>query len=111
MKKDGTPFKWCNVQCRACDGFKHIAKKWHTPKHLVTLYQKSLGKEKKAQGLRSGYESHFSILTESKFKASCLSKDPYNPSTNEATLTVDDYMDSDITIVEYASNDMFGDLL
>jgi hypothetical protein len=76
----------------------------------VALYQKSLEKDKKAQGLGSGYEAHFSILTNSTFEASCSSKDPQNPSTDESTLTVDDYMDFDNTMVEYASNDMFGDL-
>jgi hypothetical protein len=111
MKKDGTPFKGSNVQCRACSGFKHIAEKCRTPKYLVALYLKSLGKDKKAQGSGSGYEAHFSILTNSKFGVSCSSKDPYNSSTNEPTLTVDDYMDSDNTMVEYTSNDMFGDLL
>jgi hypothetical protein len=45
------------------------------------------------------------------FEAGCSSKDPQNPSTNEPTLIVDDYMDSDNTMVEYASNNMFGDLL
>jgi hypothetical protein len=34
-----------------------------------------------------------------------------NPSTDEPTLNVDDYMDSDNTIEEYNSNDMFSDLL
>jgi hypothetical protein len=77
----------------------------------VALYQKSLAKDKKAQGLGSGYEAHFSILTNSMFEAGCSNKDPQIPSTDEPILTVDDYMDSDNTIVEYASNDMFGNLL
>jgi hypothetical protein len=42
MKKDGTPSKGSNMQCGACRPFKHTAKKCHTPKHLVALYQKSL---------------------------------------------------------------------
>jgi hypothetical protein len=37
--------------------------------------------------------------------------DPQNPSTDEPTLTIDDYMDSDNTMVEYHSNNMFSDLL
>jgi hypothetical protein len=37
MKKDGTPYKGSNVQCRACSAFKHTAEKCRTPKHLVTL--------------------------------------------------------------------------
>jgi hypothetical protein len=111
MKKDGSPSKGDNVQCRACGGFKHTAKKCCTPKHLVALSQKSIGKDKKAQGLGFGYEAHFSIPTNSMFEASCSSKDPQNSSIDEPTLTVDDYMDSNNTMVEYASNDMFGDLL
>jgi hypothetical protein len=103
--------KWSNVQCRTCGGFKHTAEKCSTPKHLVSLYQKSLGKDKKAHGSGSGYEAHFSIPTNSTFEASCLSKDPQNPSTDEPILTVDDYMDSNNTMVEYTLNGMFGDLL
>jgi hypothetical protein len=45
------------------------------------------------------------------FEASYSSKDPQNPSTDEPTLNVDGYMDSDNTMVEYNSNDIFGDLL
>jgi hypothetical protein len=43
MKKDGTSSKGNNVQCKACRAFKHTADKCHTPKHLVAVYQKSLG--------------------------------------------------------------------
>jgi hypothetical protein len=111
MKKDDTPSKGSNVQCRACGAFKHTAEKCRTPKNLVALYQKSLGKDKKAQGSGSGYEAHFSISTNLMFKAGCSSKDPQNLSTDKLTLTIEDYMDSDITMVEYASNDMLDDLL
>jgi hypothetical protein len=76
MKKDDTPSNGSNVQCRACGGFKHTVEKCRTPKHLVALYQKSLGKDKKAQSLRSGYEAHFSIPTNSMFEADCSSKYP-----------------------------------
>jgi hypothetical protein len=109
MKKNGTFFKGSNIQCWAFGGFKHIVDKWCTPKHLVALYQKSLGKEKKAQG--SGYEAHFTILNNLKFEDDGLSKGPQEPSTNEPTLTIDDNMDSDNSMVEFASNDMFGGLL
>jgi hypothetical protein len=77
----------------------------------MALYQKSLGNDKKVKGLGSGYEAHFSIPTNSTFEAGCSSKDPQNPSTGELALTVDNYMDSDNTMVEYNSNDMFGDLV
>jgi hypothetical protein len=107
MKKDGTSSKGNNIQCKACRAFKYTAEKCRTPKHLMALYQKSLEKDKKAHGSRSGYEAHFSIP----FEAGCLSKDPQNPSTDEPTLTVNDYMNSDNTLMEYNSNNMFGDLL
>jgi hypothetical protein len=111
MKKDGTSPKGKNVQCQACGAFKYVVEKCCTPKHLVALYQKSLGKDKKIQGSRYGYEAHFSIPTNSTFEAGCSSKDPQNPGTDEPTLTVDDYMDSGNTMVKYNLNDMFGDLL
>jgi hypothetical protein len=79
LKKDGTFSK------KACGGFKHTTEKCRTPKHLVDLYQKSLGNDKKVQGSGSGYEAHFSIPTNSKFGAGCSSKDPQNPSTDELT--------------------------
>jgi hypothetical protein len=72
MKKDGTPSKGINVQCMTCGAFKNTAEKCLIPKHLVPLYQKSLGKDKKAQG--SG--AHFSIPTNSTFEAGFSSKDP-----------------------------------
>jgi hypothetical protein len=74
MKKDVASFKGRNILCRACGGFKHITEKCCTPKHLVALYQKSLGKDKKAQGTGFGYEAHFSIPTDSKFEPICSSK-------------------------------------
>jgi hypothetical protein len=111
MKKDGASSKGNNVQCKACGTFKHTAEKCHTHKYLVALYQKSLGKDKKVQGSGAGYEAHFTIPTNSMFEAGCSSKDPQNPSTNESTLNVVDYMDSDNTMVEYNSNDKFGYLL
>jgi hypothetical protein len=111
MKNDGASSKGNNVQCKACGDFKHTTEKCHTTKHLVPLYQKSLEKDKKVQGSEARYESHFSTLMNSTFEAGCSSKDPQNPSDDEPTLNVDNYMDSDNTMVEYNSNDMFGDLL
>jgi hypothetical protein len=111
MKKDGTSFKGSNTRCWACGGFKYTAEKCRTPEHIVALYQKSLGKDKKAQRSGSRYKAHFFIPTDSKCEVGCSSKGPQGLSTNEPTLTVDDYMDSDNTMVEYTSNDMFGDPL
>jgi hypothetical protein len=47
MKRDGNSSKGNNMQCKACRVFKHTTEKCRTPKHLVTLYQKSLRKDKK----------------------------------------------------------------
>jgi hypothetical protein len=43
--------------CYRCGCNTHIAKKCTTSKHLVSLYQQSIGKGKKAQG--NHYEAHF----------------------------------------------------
>jgi hypothetical protein len=64
MEKDAPLFKEDNVKCKTCVGFKYTAEKCCTLKHLVALYQKSLGNDNKAQGLSSGYEAHFTILTD-----------------------------------------------
>jgi hypothetical protein len=77
----------------------------------VALYQISLEKDKKVQGSRARYEPHFSIPMNLTFEADCSRKDPQNPSTDEPTLNVDDYMDSDNTMMEYNSNNMFDDHL
>jgi hypothetical protein len=111
MKKDDADSKGNNVQCKTCGAFKHTTEKWHTPKHLVALYQKSLIKDKGVQGSGARYEAHFSIPMNSTFEAGCSSKDPQNPSTDKPTLNVDDYMDLDNTMVEYNLNDMFDNLL
>jgi hypothetical protein len=76
MKKDGASSKGNNVQCKVCRTFKHTIEKCHTPKHLVALYEKSLGKDKKVQGSGAGYEAHFTIETNSMLEAGCSSKDP-----------------------------------
>jgi hypothetical protein len=76
MKKDGTSSKGNNMQCKACRAFKYTVQKCRTPKHLVALYKKSLGKDKKVQGVGPGYEAHISILTNSTFEAGCSSKNP-----------------------------------
>jgi hypothetical protein len=86
MKKDSTSSKVKNVQCQVCRAFKHTTKKYHTPKHIVALYQKSLGKDKKVQGPGVGYEAHFSIPTNSTFEASRSSKDPQNGQHRRADL-------------------------
>jgi hypothetical protein len=41
MQNDGIPSKGNNVKCKACEAFNHTVEKCRTPKHLVSLYQKS----------------------------------------------------------------------
>ena len=45
--------------CYKCGCYKHEAKYCRTPKHLVDLYLKSMGRERKSQGPR--YEAHFNL--------------------------------------------------
>jgi hypothetical protein len=97
------------IKCKACRCFRHTTKKCHTSKHLVSLYQKFLRKDKKVQG--SGYEAHFTIPSDTKYEVGYSSKDQMGPSTDEPTLNLDDYMDTWNAMVEYASNDVFGDLI
>jgi hypothetical protein len=111
MGKDVAPFKGGNVKCKPCGCYKNTIEKCRTPKHLVTLYQKSLGKDKKAQGSRSESKARFIILAESKFETDCSRKGPQETSTNGPTLTTDDYMDVEISMVKFALNDLFSDLL
>ena len=107
---NNTPsFKNGSGKCKKCGCYKHSTNKCRTPRHLVALYQQSLGKGKKAVG--SEYEAHFTIPSETKIEAGCSSKGPQEPSTNEPPLTTDDYMDTENTLVEFASNDVFGDLI
>jgi hypothetical protein len=47
MGNDSPPYKGGNVKCKACGCYKHTAEKCRTPKHLVALYYKFLGKDKK----------------------------------------------------------------
>lgn len=109
MGNDAPPQKGGTIKCKTCDTYKHTTKKCLTHKHLVVSYQKSLGKDKKVQG--SGYEAHFTIPSDTKYEIGYSSKDQMGPSTNEPTLNLDDYMDTWNAMVEYASNDVFGDLI
>jgi hypothetical protein len=109
MGNDAPPQKGGTIKCKTCDTYKHTTKKCLTPKHLVVSYQKSLRKDKKVQG--SGYEAHFTILSDSKYDVGCSRKDPQGPSTDEPTLIIDDYMDTGNAMIEYASNDVFDDLI
>jgi hypothetical protein len=71
------------------------------PQHLVDLYQKSL---KEAGKVKESYEAHFNAIsdeatTSGKRRDEAAKSSPSN----------DDYIDGKNMIIEYNSNDMFGD--
>jgi hypothetical protein len=88
--------------CHKCGGPNHFARKCHTPKYLVELYQKSV---KKSNKNKRSYESHFNDMTKE------VSTSGIIPSSPEMTKLMDtDDMDMENTIVEYNSNNVYGDL-
>jgi hypothetical protein len=88
--------------CHKYGGSNHFARKYRTPKHLVELYQKSL---KEYNNNKRSYEAHFNDMTK---EASTSGPIPLNPEMSK--LTDSDDMDMENTIVEYHSNDVYGDL-
>jgi hypothetical protein len=88
--------------CHKCGGPNHFARKCWTPKHLVKLYQKSL---KESNNNKRSYETHFNDMTK---VASTSGTIPSNPDMPKVTDTYDMHMGN--TIMEYHSNDVFGDL-
>jgi hypothetical protein len=88
--------------CHKCGGPNHFPRKCQTPKHLVELYQKSL---KESNNNKRSYETHFNDVTK---EATTSGTIPSHPKMTK--LTDNDDMDIENTIVEYNSNDVFGDL-
>jgi hypothetical protein len=84
------------------DGPNHFSRKYRTPKHLVELYQKSL---KESNNNKRSYEAYFNNMTK---EASTSGTIPSNPKMPKLIDTDD--MDMENTIVEYHSNDVYGDL-
>jgi hypothetical protein len=68
---------------------------------LIDLYQKSLKEAGKAKG---SYEAHFNVTSD---EATTLGKRP--DEVAKPSLSTDDYIDRENMIIEYNSNDMFGD--
>jgi hypothetical protein len=90
-----------SFKCHHSSGPNHIAKKCNIPQHLVDLYQKSLKEAKKAKG---SYEAHFNATSD---EATTSGKRPDEAA--KPSMTVDDYIDEENMIIEYNSNDVFGD--
>ena len=87
--------------CQRC-GCNPITKKCHTTKHLVDLYIKFSGKDKKVQGDK--FEAHFNTQTTD---VGC-SKDVLAEHEVEKILPqLDNLNSTENMIVEFQSNDMF----
>ncbi|KAG2590836.1 hypothetical protein PVAP13_5NG461100 [Panicum virgatum] len=93
--------------CQKCGCYSHITKKCRTPSHLVDLYLKSVGRGRATQGQK--YEAHFNYRPDTtREEASCSQQVPEEPSNNPIPGGED--LATKNMIVEYASNDIFGDL-
>ena len=95
--------------CQKCGCYSHTTKKYRTPSHLVDLYLKSMGRGRAAPGQK--YEAHFNIRPDTtRNEAGCSQQVPMEPSSNNIR-GGEDLADTGNMIVEYASNDIFGDFL
>ena len=93
--------------CQKCGCYSHITKKSRTPSHLVDLYLKSVGRGRATQGQK--YEAHFNYQPDTtREEASCSQQISEEPSNNPIPGGED--LATENMIVEYASNDIFGDL-
>jgi hypothetical protein len=90
-----------SFKCHRSGGANHIAKKCKISQHLVNLYQKSL---KDAGKVKGSYEAHFNATSD---EATTLSKRPDEAA--KPSSSTDEYIDRENMIIEYNSNDMFGD--
>jgi hypothetical protein len=90
-----------SFKCHRCDGDKHIAKKCKIPQHLIDLNQKSL---KEAEKVKVSYEAHFNATSD---EATTLGQRPDEAAKPSSSTNA--YIDGENMIVEYNSNDMFGD--
>jgi hypothetical protein len=90
-----------SFECHHCGGANHIVKKCKIPQHLIDLYHKSLKEAGKTIG---SYESHFNAASDEATTSGMPPDEAAKPSP-----TTDNDIDEENMIVEYNSNDMFGD--
>ncbi|KAJ1276150.1 hypothetical protein BS78_05G192000 [Paspalum vaginatum] len=91
--------------CHKCGCNTHFAATCRTPKHLVGLYLKSTRDAKQQKGTR--YEAHFN-QTEENNEAGSFSVPPESPNKDALAQNLNP-SDANDMMVEYNSNDMFGD--
>jgi hypothetical protein len=75
---------------------------------LVALYQKSLKEAKQGKANEPKYEAHFNLASKATKEVGCSSKALVEVKNNDAQ-QVENLLGKDDMIVEFASNDMFGD--
>lgn len=90
--------------CQRCGCHNHITKKCHTAKHLVELYQKSSGK----QSYGNKYEAHFTTQPE---VGNCSKDTPMEQDDEKNPPQSDDFIGTEDMLVEFQSNDIYGDAI
>ena len=91
--------------CYRCGCYNHVTKKCRTPKHLVELYMKSMGRTQNTQKPEAHFVSQ--VLETKAMEPIPQGAGPSNtktPPTDEGSLDIDDML------VDFSTNDIFGDL-
>ncbi|XP_066392769.1 uncharacterized protein [Miscanthus floridulus] len=107
-KQNGEAKSKNDTKCHRCGTFNHFAKDCHTPKHLVALYQKSLKEAKQGKDKETRYEAHFNLAFEAIKEVGYSSKALEEPKNNNAHKD-ERLPGTEDMIVEFNSNDMYGD--
>jgi len=92
--------------CYRCGCFSHSTRNCRTPKHLADLYMKSVGHDRKTSDKR--YEAHF--ITQEHGDGAKTTSTEAGPSNTTSMHQGETSSGNDKIVVEYDSNDMFGDL-
>ena len=92
--------------CDKCGCYTHPTNKWNTPKHLAILYQQSQGR-KDLKGKR--FEANFNLHSDNTNGAGRSQDVPSGRSNTMTLQQSEDPMSTENMMVEYASNDMYGD--
>jgi hypothetical protein len=93
-----------DTKCHRCGTFNHFAKDCRTPKHLVALYQKSLKDAEQSKDKSPRYEAHFNLAPAVTKEVGCSDNNDNLDLMKEKLPSTDDM------VMEFTSNDMFGDL-
>uniref|UniRef100_A0ACD5ZI53 Uncharacterized protein n=1 Tax=Avena sativa TaxID=4498 RepID=A0ACD5ZI53_AVESA len=92
--------------CDKCGCYTHPTNKCKIPKHLAILYQQSQGR-KAPQGKR--FEANFNLHPDGTNGTGCSQDAPPGPSNTMTLQQPEDPMSTENMMIEYASNDVFGD--